>query len=270
MSDTNKIRVISGAVLTVVVAAAGYIGGPVLLLGCLALSIVGLKEYNGCLSITDKTMVNSEYAAAVVYYLILLIAGKDALFIGAAAGFIFYMLLHIKKYPENTFGETIKSFAGFLWIPFLMSFIYLARVSKGGFSLYALLFISSWLGDSFAYSFGRRFGKHKMTPVLSPKKSWEGLIAEVVGVTVVGLIYGILVKDAFSAYKLPVLACVIAAFFGSLLSVAGDLTASAVKREYGIKDYGTLIPGHGGVMDRFDSILFAAPFVYIIFELMVK
>ena len=270
MSDTNKIRIISGAVLTVMVAAAGFIGGPVLLIGCFALSVIGLKEYYNALSITDGGMVKTGYVLSAVYYLILLFFGKRGLYTGAVLAFASYMLLHIKKYPSYTFSDTVKGLAGFVWIPYLMSFIYLSRVSKGGFALYVLLFISSWLGDTFAYSIGRRFGKHKMTPVLSPKKSWEGLIAEVAGVTVIGLIYGIIAKDAFSAYRFPVIACVIAAFFGSLLSVAGDLTASAVKREHGIKDYGTLIPGHGGVMDRFDSILFAAPFVFIVFELMVK
>lgn len=268
MSDTNKIRVISGAVLTVIVAVAGIVGGPLLLAGCLALSITGLNEYTKCLSITDESMKKTGYAVSVIYYLVLLYAGRKALYIGAAGAFLAYMILHIKRYPELRFEDTIKGFLSFLWIPYLMSFIYLARASEGGFTLYALLFICSWLGDSFAYSIGRRFGKHKMTPVLSPNKSWEGFIAEVAGVTIVGLIYGLCVRKSLNAYSLPVLACVISAFAGSLLSVAGDLTASAVKREFGIKDYGTLIPGHGGVLDRFDSILFAAPFVYFIFTVM--
>lgn len=270
MSDTNRLRVISGAVLIIIVAAAGLAGGPVLLIGCFALSVIGLKEYNNCLSITDKETVKTGYVLAAFYYLLLLFFGKKAVYAGAVIAFITYMLLHIKKYPANTLSDTVKGFAGFVWIPYLMSFIYLSRVSRGGFALYVLLFVSSWLGDTFAYSIGRRFGKHKMTPVLSPKKSWEGLIAEVAGVTAVGFIYGIFARAAFSAYRFPVAACVVAAFFGSLLSVAGDLTASALKREYGIKDYGTLIPGHGGVMDRFDSILFAAPLVFLVFELMLK
>lgn len=270
MSDTNKIRVISGAVLTVIVAAAGIIGGPLLLAGCLALSIVGLKEYSSCLSITDDCLKKTGIIASVVYYLLLLYFGRRALVIGAAGGFLLYMAVHIVKFPKYTFADILKSFAGFMWLPFLFGFIYLTRIEKGGFALYVLLFISSWLGDSFAYSIGRRFGKHKMTPVLSPNKSFEGLAAEIAGVTLTGLIYGIFVRGSLEAYRVPVLGCLISAMIGSLLSVAGDLTASAVKREYGIKDYGTLIPGHGGVLDRFDSILFAAPFIYFVFEILAK
>lgn len=270
MSDTNKTRIISGAVLTVIVTVAGLIGGPLLLAGCLALSIVGLKEYNSCLNIKDESFIKTGYAACIIYYLMLLYVGKKALYIGTAGGFLAYMVIHIKKYPEYSFGETVKGFSGFIWIPMLMSFLYLARISKGGFALYVLLFISSWLGDTFAYSIGRRFGEHKMTPMLSPNKSWEGFAAEIAGVTLIGLVYGICVRKAFIDYRLPILTCLVSAMFGSLLSVAGDLTASALKRECGIKDYGTLIPGHGGVLDRFDSILFTAPFVYFIFELMAK
>lgn len=270
MSDTNKTRVISAIVLLIIIILVGVAGGPLLLAGCLALSIIGLSEFNNCLSITNSYVVKTGYVVSTVYYLLLLYAGKKALYIGAAGAFIAYMAVHIKKYPEIPISLTMKGFFSFLWIPYLMSFIFLSRAGNGGFALYALLFISSWLGDTFAYSIGRRFGKHKMTPVLSPNKSWEGLIAEVVGVTIVGLVYGFFVKDIFTAYRLPVLTCLISALFGSLLSVAGDLTASAVKREYGIKDYGTIIPGHGGVMDRFDSILFSAPFIYFIFEMMAK
>ena len=267
MSDNTK-RIISGAVLILIIAAAGLFGGPVLLLFCGALSILGMREFYRAVSVSDRRLTLFSYVLAGIYYGMLLLIGKTAQSCFVFSAFILYMVFLVLTYPEFGIRDISLAFAGFIYVAYLMSFLYLCRESSSGFALYAFVFVCSWLGDTCAYSIGRRFGKHKMVPLLSPKKSWEGFAAGVIGCGLIGLLYGILFQQSFRAVSHPVLSCFVAAVFGQLLSVAGDLAASGVKREFGIKDYSALIPGHGGVLDRFDSVLFAAPFVYLVFSIM--
>ena len=136
-------------------------------------------------------------------------------------------------------------------------------------SIYLLLFCAfcAWLTDTCAYFTGVRFGKHKMAPVISPKKSWEGAIGGVV-LTAVANVIMYLVYDKwffgtpFNGWSW--LEVVPISITLSIISIFGDLSASVVKRNYGIKDYGNLIPGHGGMMDRIDSALFVLPSMYAI------
>ncbi|QWB95827.1 phosphatidate cytidylyltransferase [Mycoplasmatota bacterium] len=160
------------------------------------------------------------------------------------------------------------------------------------------LFIITMLTDIFAYLFGSKFGKHKMIPHISPKKSWEGAIAGTIIATIIGSLYALFYGKVFIAgtpfgdffnsegyitllenfssigdAPIWVQAFIIVpmTFFGSIFAQIGDLVASRLKRTYGIKDFGNLLPGHGGVLDRFDSTLFVAIFLtsvfLIIFEL---
>ena len=122
----------------------------------------------------------------------------------------------------------------------------------------------NWAGDSIAYYAGRRFGKHKLAPVVSPKKSWEGAIASVIGSVLFGVLYlGYFMK------VLPIWQVVLMAVIANIAGQFGDLAESAIKRGAGVKDSGHLLPGHGGMLDRVDSSLFALPvvyFIYIIFQ----
>ncbi len=124
-----------------------------------------------------------------------------------------------------------------------------------------LIFLSSWGCDTCAYCVGMLFGKHKMAPVLSPKKSVEGGVGGVVGAFLLGLIYSICANH-FVGAEVSVFFCALICGIGGAISQIGDLSASAIKRNYEIKDYGTLIPGHGGILDRFDSVIFTAPIIY--------
>jgi phosphatidate cytidylyltransferase len=112
------------------------------------------------------------------------------------------------------------------------------------------------------------FGKHKMSPVLSPKKSVEGAVGGVVGAALLGALYGMFVNTQMEDVNAIVIFAIIC-IVGALISMVGDLAASAIKRNHDIKDYGKLIPGHGGVMDRFDSVIFTAPMIYILAMLLV-
>jgi phosphatidate cytidylyltransferase len=118
----------------------------------------------------------------------------------------------------------------------------------------------NWAGDSIAYYVGRRFGKHALAPIVSPKKSWEGAVASVAGSVVFGLLY--------LGHFLPQIAWWNVIFISIMANIAGqfgDLAESAMKRGAGVKDSGRLLPGHGGILDRVDSTLFAVPVVYVLY-----
>ena len=119
-----------------------------------------------------------------------------------------------------------------------------------------------YTSDTCAYCVGMLFGKHKMTPKLSPKKSVEGAVGGVIGAALLTIIYGFLFKGSMGVDNQYILMMALICAAGALLSMVGDLAASAIKRNYEIKDYGKLIPGHGGILDRFDSVIFTAPVIF--------
>ena len=140
-----------------------------------------------------------------------------------------------------------------------------------------LILCFAWGGDTCAYFAGRAFGKHKLCPVVSPKKTVEGAIGGVLGTMVFGvaatLIYSIAADrmEAFTRSNIGVSMYVVIALLAcvaAVLGIYGDLFASVVKRQCGIKDYGTIFPGHGGILDRFDSVTFVAPFVWLALQLL--
>ena len=135
---------------------------------------------------------------------------------------------------------------------------------ENGLYLAFLVFFCSWGCDTCAYCVGMLIGKHKMSPKLSPKKSIEGAVGGVLGSALLTALYCFIFRGpmALTGAEIGILA-LIAAIAG-LISMVGDLTASAIKRNYDIKDYGHLIPGHGGILDRFDSMIITAPIIYFL------
>ena len=152
----------------------------------------------------------------------------------------------------------------YLYAPVMLSFIYLIREGfDQGKYLVWFVFLCSWGSDTCAYAVGVLIGKHKMTPKLSPKKSVEGAVGGVVGAALLFVLYTQFVINAYSETYLQLLLVAGLGAAGALVSMVGDLAASAIKRDHDIKDYGKLIPGHGGIMDRFDSVIIAAPLIFI-------
>lgn len=145
-----------------------------------------------------------------------------------------------------------------------------------GIFFVGLGFACSWLTDSFAYLVGRKFGKHKMAPVISPKKSIEGAVGGVVCAAALNMLYLYLFiigcrylydYNLFGESKMHILFIIPISMALSCVSMVGDLAASVIKRNFGIKDYSQLLPGHGGIMDRFDSCVFVLPTLYCILKL---
>ena len=128
-------------------------------------------------------------------------------------------------------------------------------------------FAVAFISDSFAYLVGMRFGKHKLSPVISPNKTIEGVLGGM-AVTILGmLIYGLVLQLGFG-FQVNYLYAIIYAVAGSAAGVFGDLCFSVIKRQTGIKDYGNLIPGHGGILDRFDSMILVAPLMEMLLFLL--
>ena len=141
-------------------------------------------------------------------------------------------------------------------------------LSDGAY-IVVLVFLSAWGNDTLAYCAGRLFGKHKMSPILSPKKTIEGAVGGVIGAGLLGCLYGLISKNFLSVHYNLIIVFGIVCAVGGLISIIGDLGASAIKRNYEIKDYSHLIPGHGGILDRFDSIIFTAPIIYYMLVMVV-
>jgi len=130
----------------------------------------------------------------------------------------------------------------------------LVRYMENGVFYFEMLFIGAWVPDIFAYFIGSLFGKHRLAPVLSPKKSVEGAVAGVIFGTLAFLLYGFII-ELFFPMDANYLVLGVLGFVLSILAQIGDLWASLIKREYGVKDYSNILPGHGGILDRFDSVL---------------
>lgn len=137
----------------------------------------------------------------------------------------------------------------------------------GGVFCTMILLGSAWYADTCAYFTGRAFGKRKLAPVISPHKTVEGLVGGIFGSVVCNLLMAFLLSVTFNAlgFRISVRYAAVgcATFLGAVVSVLGDLAASTVKRQCGVKDFGNIMPGHGGVMDRFDSVLIVSPVVYL-------
>lgn len=155
---------------------------------------------------------------------------------------------------------------GILYIPFFFMFLSLTRQMEMGEYLVWYVFIGAWISDSFAYLVGSKIGKHKFSKI-SPNKSIEGSVA---GVLFTAIFFGIYTNFLITkGLNLNIAEMVIVGIFASIISQIGDLSASAIKRHCDIKDFGTIMPGHGGILDRFDSIILISPYIYIILQILL-
>lgn len=208
--------------------------------------------YLSCILIAFIHVIPSEY-------LLTILALSVAVMI--ATLFIQIVVTNMK----TTIKDIMVTFFGICYITFFLIFIPLLHGMENGKYLIWFILIAAWGTDTCAYFVGSKFGKHKFSKI-SPKKSIEGCIGGTIGSVIIALIY------TFAINKLAGLdiSYIYIALIGALLSILsqiGDLSASSIKRTVGIKDFGNLIPGHGGMLDRIDSIIFIAPFAYFLISL---
>ncbi len=263
-------RLASGVVLVVIALGAMGYGGMPLALILWAISMAAFRELTkatGCA--TDERKLNGlewlGMAATTIYYGILYVDGSDIFFLMCIVGFfLLEMFAYVAVFPRYQAGQVMAAVFSFLYAPVMLSFVYQTRMGNQGIYVVWMILISSWGCDTCAYVVGKLTGRKKIFPQLSPKKSLEGCIGGVLGAALIGWLYGhFFVETAFPEQTVGWIIALICGV-GAVMSMVGDLAASAIKRNAQIKDYGKLIPGHGGIMDRFDSMIVTAPMTYFL------
>ena len=250
-----KTRLLSGIVLVIIAFATIFLGGDVLFATLLIISLIGVSELYKVVKIEKAPLGIVGYAGVIAYYFLIRAQKKEDLMMFAIILLVLLMAVYVFAFPKYVSEQVMTAYFGVFYVAIMLSYIYQTRLLKDGLFLVGLVFLCSWGCDTCAYCVGVLIGKHKMAPVLSPKKSVEGGIGGIVGAALLGAIYGLI-------FDLDWQGCVILCAAGGAVSQIGDLAASAIKRNHDIKDYGHLIPGHGGILDRFDSVIFTAPIIY--------
>ncbi len=264
-----KTRIIS-AIIMLPLLLLVYFGGIWLMLACIAISFIGLHEfYNGFRNEGAQPSYIIGCGSIVLLYAFHILGtnvpyfsdgtGRYNLimlwmFITVAACLIYGMDVEKRKNPD-----VVSTLTGIFYVVFFVHFVVLIDESEYAHNYIWLIFIIAFGTDIFAYFTGMFLGKHKLCPNLSPKKTVEGAVGGVLGAVVCSILFGVFFLAEGHAVS-P--GFILMAAMGSVMAQLGDLTASAFKRKMGIKDYGNLIPGHGGILDRFDSVLFVAPYLY--------
>lgn len=270
-----KVRIISGAVLIVVFAALLALGGPVLLTALFILTLLGLFEFYNAVQRSRQYQpfrITGMLASFVLYVCLLLL--KDQVWSGHFMMYYFTLLLIVLMtlcivfYPKRGVADAALTVFSVAYVAMLFSYVYLLRTAQNGQFYVWYIFAASWGCDTCAYFTGYYLGKHKLSPVLSPKKTIEGAIGGVVGALLLCTIYGMIIAGPVGVDRAIMLkVSLLVGLIGSIVAQVGDIFASSVKRKMKIKDYGHLIPGHGGILDRFDSLLLVAPVIVMILEL---
>lgn len=287
-----KQRIISGIILAVILIPTLLLGGYVMGMILALVSLVGIYELLKVFHMETSVPGIFTYITDVIFFGYLVIHSEESKLypdvlaekgdlpeirsqaeVSADIAWFFMVLLviffivllisYVITFPKYKALEVMSCLFIFVYAGVLLSYVYRIRSLESGIYLVWIIFIASWICDTCAYFSGVFLGKHKAFPVLSPKKTWEGCIGGVIGSVLVALLFSVILSEQLeNTFGVPQMALPVIVFVCSIISMFGDLAASAIKRDYQIKDYGNLIPGHGGIMDRFDSVIFVAPVVY--------
>ncbi len=274
-----KTRVVSGIIAFLLLIAVVLSGQAVFAVVLFILAVIGMREFFKAVEQTGyKTVRIIGYLACIAVLLAglngtLLHIDAAKVFQGLSLGIFLLVVLLLsfiifqhEKY--HVIGIAL-TFFGVVYVVFPFTLVTVTRALPQGLWLIWFIFIGAFVTDTAAYFAGVFFGKRKILPVVSPKKSLEGSIGGVLGCIAITVLYGLLLNSREIIGIIPVYHLILLGLFNGVISQIGDWAASAIKRYVKIKDYGNLMPGHGGVLDRFDSILFTAPVVYFYFSLLV-
>ena len=243
-----------------------YARGLFLFIFVFALAVVGLSEYFKALKNKEiRSFEITGYIAVCCYFLLIMKPEYISLqYIGLIVFAVFNVMFFYEIiYVKNNITNIAVTFFGLIYIPVFFSYILFIDRMEYGKILIWLPFLTAWFSDTSAYFVGTYFGKHKLCPKVSPKKTIEGAVGGIVGCVLLSLAAGYLIVSL--GYNIPIIHFAVVGAICGATSQIGDLSASYIKRFCEIKDYGKLIPGHGGVIDRFDSVLFTAPTVFFYF-----
>jgi len=258
-----KTRIISSVIGIPILIALVILGKLPLQIAVSFFSLIGIYEFYKALNKDIKKINSIGYIFTLIFVNSLLNMNNNKLFIFISLFIVALLIAMIAESSKYNIVDVCVTFLGFFYVTFLLSHVLLVRQQHNGYIYVWLIFITAWGSDTGAYFTGKAIGKNKLAPNLSPNKTIEGSLGGIALSAILCVIYGIFMDKIFDVkIDYLVINFAIIGIVGSILGQIGDLTASAIKRYTGIKDYGNFIPGHGGVLDRFDSILFTAPLVY--------
>ena len=269
-----KQRVITGLLFAIIFIGALLLMNTMVFPAFIAiLSAIAVWEIEKAVGLKNKLIMILSIAVSVcIPFLFEFNVSVSAGGVGGVYVVVMLMLM-LLQYEKTRFQEAVMSIFASVCVPYAFSVMiifrdideYIPGYSKiEGLYLMIFAFLASWMTDIFAYFVGSKFGKHKLCPKISPKKSVEGAIGGVAGAVLLNVLLLFVFKKFFfeGEARLSYFAVVILSVILSIVSMFGDLAASTIKRNFGIKDFGKLLPGHGGIMDRFDSALFVMPVLY--------
>lgn len=248
-----RARIVTGALGGLLIATVTYLGGILFDLVYLAITLIAIYELTKLLQ-SEK---NFSYEAIVNYILAAALFFAGYFFDTTSVGFVIliYVSVNFILFVTNQ-NITLSRLSQTLFIGMYVVLFMYHMIMLNNTRFVWLVYIIAFGTDTFAYFTGVFFGKHKLCPKVSPKKTVEGAIGGIAGCVILTVIY-------FKVLGINnILYTIIFSIFVSAFSIIGDLLASKIKREHGIKDFGNFLPGHGGILDRFDSLLFVAPVVY--------
>ncbi len=261
-----RLRVIVGFALLVLLICVLYVAPTeVLVVAISLLSVLSVQELLGATGFVRKKRI-------VVYALVMAAAVPPWYYfdsppwLALLGVFLMVFLLFIEGLiePANITFEMISAiFLTATVLPFFFSCIFAIATMPLSRYISILPFIAAFGSDTVAFLVGRKLGKRKLAPLISPHKTVEGGVGGMIGTTALMLIYGVIMQFGFGLH-VNYFFLALYGVLGAAAALIGDLSMSFVKREFGIKDFGTLLPGHGGVLDRFDSFLFAAPLIELL------
>lgn len=271
-----QMRLISGAACAVLVLLLIFVPPVVFHIAIGAACLVALYELYRTFEQTKKWQIMVlGYLFAVIFLVMPLfpISLPKELFTFLLVVYLMLLSVCSVVYHETIkFSDVTRGFFSLVYGVLLLLHLSYIRFLDNGIALVILVFLGAWLPDTFAYFAGRFFGKHKLIPAVSPKKTIEGSVGGVLGAVISFMVYGVILQFGFG-YIVNYWLLLFLALTCGVVSQFGDLSASVIKRECGKKDFGNLIPGHGGILDRVDSLIFVAPLIYyflLIFEVIYK
>ena len=260
-----RTRLASGIVLMAVTITLMVYGGYPLFWVVTAISLIGLYELYKAVGMEKTVPALAGYISSIVTDWLLLKNEYEYLLMWIIFTLMVFMACYVISYPKFNSEQITMLFFGIIYVTVMLSFVFKVRFVQDGHLLVWFIYIGAWGSDTCAYCVGKLIGKHKMPSKLSPNKTIEGCLGGVAGAALIGFIFAVVFYDNKDIWwQLPLIGAV-----SSVISQIGDLAASAIKRNHDIKDYGNLIPGHGGILDRFDSIIFTAPVVYYLVKFIV-
>lgn len=266
--SSMKTRIWTGVIGLPLLIFILYSGGFILVIGVSLLAIAGVLEYTSAVNRLIRPKIN--------IFLMVFLAGVLMLTIKLDYYFLMPVLLleFIAIFCYEILSGNVgiqrggATLMGLIYVPVMFGHLFLFEtVNKGVYYMW-MIFVIAFTTDTAAYFVGKSIGNRKIAPLISPKKTIAGSIGGVVVAALCTILYGTILSSYFN-FVLPWYLYLIVGIFGSIAGQCGDLMASMIKRKAKIKDYGSILPGHGGILDRFDSILFIIPLIYIFAKLTI-